>query len=221
MLNALERVARRRPSLRILRWLHRGLAGNRVRCARGAVCDVSRGFLYGCDIRVRAAGARLVLGEGVHLENVTIVVDGDGCTVELGKDVRWDGGALLCFGAGSSISIGEGSTAIRADVAAGEGTGVRIGRDCMFAYDVDIRSSDSHALLDAVTGERINAAADVVVGDHVWLAVGAQVLKGVTIGEGSVVAARTVVTHDVAEGVVVAGNPARVVREGVAWQRPV
>ncbi len=221
MLNALERVARRRPSLRILRWLHRGLAGNRVRCARGAVCDVSRGFLYGCDIQVRGGGARLVLGEGVHLENVTILIEGDGCLVELGEDARWDGGALLCSGVGSMIVIGEGSTAIRADVAAGEGTGVRIGRDCMFAYDVDIRSSDSHALVDTATGERINAAADVVVGDHVWRAVGAQVLKGVTIGGGSVVAARAVVTHDVAEGVVVAGNPARVVREGVAWQRPV
>ena len=43
------------------------------------------------------------------------------------------------------------------------------------------------------------------------------VLKGVTIGNGSVVAARSVVTKDVPPGVLVAGQPAKIVRENVSW----
>ena len=51
------------------------------------------------------------------------------------------------------------------------------------------------------------------IGDNVWLGDGSVVLKGVTIGENSVVAARAIVTRDVPANVVVAGNPARVVKE--------
>ena len=51
-----------------------------------------------------------------------------------------------------------------------------------------------------------------VLGDNVWVGDHATVLKGVTIGDNSVVAARAVVTSDVPANVVVAGNPAKVVK---------
>jgi carbonic anhydrase/acetyltransferase-like protein (isoleucine patch superfamily) len=53
----------------------------------------------------------------------------------------------------------------------------------------------------------------VHIGDNVWLGDHATVLKGVTIGDNSVVAARAVVTRDVPANVIVAGNPAKVVKE--------
>jgi hypothetical protein len=53
----------------------------------------------------------------------------------------------------------------------------------------------------------------VLFRSNVWLGDHATVLKGVTIGANSVVAARSVVTKDVPANVIVAGNPARVVRE--------
>ena len=52
----------------------------------------------------------------------------------------------------------------------------------------------------------------VIVGEGAWLAAGAVVLKGVTIGARAVVGAGAVVTEDVPEDSVAAGNPARVVR---------
>jgi acetyltransferase-like isoleucine patch superfamily enzyme len=65
---------------------------------------------------------------------------------------------------------------------------------------------------EVAPGEGI-VTAPVVIGNAVWIAHGATVLPGVTIGDGSVVAAGAVVTKDVRAGVVVAGVPARVVRE--------
>ena len=50
------------------------------------------------------------------------------------------------------------------------------------------------------------------VGDDVWIGAGAIVVSGVTVGSGSVIGAGAVVTRDVPPGVVVAGNPARVLR---------
>jgi maltose O-acetyltransferase len=57
-----------------------------------------------------------------------------------------------------------------------------------------------------------SAVRPVEIGDDVWVGTGALILKGVTVGPRSVVAARAVVTADVPADVVVAGNPARVVR---------
>lgn len=52
---------------------------------------------------------------------------------------------------------------------------------------------------------------DVVIGNDVWLASGCTILSGVTVGDGAVVAARTVVSRDVAPYAIIAGNPARIV----------
>ena len=55
--------------------------------------------------------------------------------------------------------------------------------------------------------------APIVIGDKVWIGANATVLPGVTIGKGAIVAAGAVVTRDVPPNTIVAGVPARVVRE--------
>jgi acetyltransferase-like isoleucine patch superfamily enzyme len=86
-----------------------------------------------------------------------------------------------------------------------------IGDSVMLANGVYITDSDWHTIHDrTVRDERVTP---VHIGDNVWLGDHATVLKGVTIGQNSVIAARAVVTRDVPANVVVAGNPARVVRE--------
>jgi acetyltransferase-like isoleucine patch superfamily enzyme len=56
------------------------------------------------------------------------------------------------------------------------------------------------------------------IDDNAWIATGATVMGGVTVGAGAVVAAGSVVTADVPSRVVVAGNPARVIKTDVDWQ---
>ena len=83
-----------------------------------------------------------------------------------------------------------------------------VGDDVAFANEVCVLDSNSHG----VEG-RPHVEAAVRIGDGTWLGNRAMVLPGVTIGRRVVVAAGAVVTRDVPDDVLVAGNPARVVRE--------
>ena len=88
---------------------------------------------------------------------------------------------------------------------------ITIGDSVMIANGVYITDSDWHGLYDRTV--RDEQVAPVHIGENAWIGDHALVLKGVTIGRNSVVAARAVVTKDVPDNVVVAGNPARVVKE--------
>lgn len=88
---------------------------------------------------------------------------------------------------------------------------ITIGDSVMMAHGVYVTDSDWHGIYDR--SSRPEQDTPVVIKDNVWLGDGATVLKGVTIGENSIVGARAVVVCDVPPNVVVAGNPARVVKQ--------
>jgi acetyltransferase-like isoleucine patch superfamily enzyme len=88
---------------------------------------------------------------------------------------------------------------------------IRIGHSVMMAHGVYITDSDWHDIYDRT--RRSDSITPVCIGDNVWLGDHATVLKGVTIGDNSIVGARAVVSSDVPPNVVVAGNPARVVKQ--------
>lgn len=87
---------------------------------------------------------------------------------------------------------------------------VALGADCLIGTHVSIIDNDFHGITDR---QERPAPKPVIVGDNVWIGNRAIVLPGVTIGDGAVVGAGSVVTRDVPARTVVAGNPARVVRE--------
>jgi len=86
-----------------------------------------------------------------------------------------------------------------------------LGDGVMLANGAYVTDSDWHTIHDRMA--RAGEPTPVRIGNNVWLGDHSTVLKGVTIGDNSVVAARAVVTRDVPPNVVVAGNPARVVKE--------
>jgi acetyltransferase-like isoleucine patch superfamily enzyme len=83
-----------------------------------------------------------------------------------------------------------------------------VGDDVAFANDVYVMDSDSHG----VEG-RPHRQAAITIGDGCWIGARAMILPGVTLGKRVLVAAGAVVTKDFPDDVLVAGNPARIVRE--------
>lgn len=90
---------------------------------------------------------------------------------------------------------------------------IRIGNDVKISENVVIRDSDNHTIFRPQYKSNI----PIVIEDNVWIGMNAIILKGVTIGEGSIVAAGAVVTRDVPSFSLVAGVPARVIKSNVKY----
>jgi len=143
---------------------------------------------------------------------------GEGCGLHVGRNVQL--AHIEIFAAdGAVIIIGDDTRFTwRTRIYAHERSQISIGRDCLFASDTLLMSSDVHKIFDAASGERINEARDIVLGDHVWLAEGVRVYKGASIGSGSVIGAASIVTGSIPPDSIAAGVPARVTREGIRWE---
>lgn len=116
---------------------------------------------------------------------------------------------------GGVLTLGGGY--INSDCVIACAKSITIGEGVAVARGVYIYDSDHHMILDA-NGEQTNLPESVVIGNHVWIGVGAIVLKGVTIGDGAIIAAGAIVTHDIPAFCIAAGNPAEVIRENIDWK---
>jgi acetyltransferase-like isoleucine patch superfamily enzyme len=122
---------------------------------------------------------------------------------------------------GQFVFWGRGASAVGLSMEIeGEGIGVIIGDDALISNGVWIRNHDMHAIHDLRTGTRINRPpVQTVIERHVWLGQDAMLLGTERIGMGAIVGTRSLVKGTVPPRVVVAGTPARVIREGVSWGR--
>lgn len=161
--------------------------------------------------------AAVVIGDNVKISSCQIEIGrnsaltiGSGCTIS-GK---------ITVGLNSRIHIGDGlSVTGNVTLRAVESTAIDIGDDCLFGSDIIIRTADGHPVYDAKTGERINASRSISIGRHVWIADRAVILKGADIGDASVVGVGSVLTKPIGSHSVAVGNPARVVKTGITWER--
>ena len=91
---------------------------------------------------------------------------------------------------------------------------ITIGNGVYIGDDVSIRDSDGHVIV----GAEKPMTMPIVIEDHVWIGARVTIVKGVTIGNGAVIAAGSVVVKNVPPHTLVAGVPARVIRENVTWE---
>jgi acetyltransferase-like isoleucine patch superfamily enzyme len=96
---------------------------------------------------------------------------------------------------------------------------ISIGENCLWS-DVEIWSSDMHAIVDLESNERINYAQDITIGKQVWFGSNSLILKGSVVHDGCIIGARSVVTKSTVGclNCIIAGSPARIVRNNVTWK---
>jgi len=154
-------------------------------CCRGRIPVTTQ-----CDGPVLVvSGADLRMGDHCRLgQGVFFETSGDGRIV-LGRHVRVNQGVFVV--SYSAIAIGD---------------------DTLIGEYVSIRDANHGTAPGALIRTQLHDATPITIGRDVWIGRGTAVLKGVTIGDGAIVAANSVVTRDVPAGTVVAGVPARVIR---------
>jgi acetyltransferase-like isoleucine patch superfamily enzyme len=142
-------------------------------------------------------------------------------------------GRFVWIGDGSKIRCHEGEVEIGAKTVMGQECTisayrhVRIGEQCVIADRAMFIDFD-HGVVEVERPIRVQGIymRDVEVGSNVWIGYGACVLRGVRVGDNSIVGTNAVVTKDVPANAVVAGSPARIIRmrdapEQLHWPNPV
>ena len=119
---------------------------------------------------------------------------------------------LATWQAGAVLTIGDQCGLTGATIVAAER--IEIGRRVLVGANCTITDTDFHPLTPLARQRDIlaGASAPVIIEDDVFIGMHSLILKGVRLGRGSVIGAGSVVTRDVPPGVIVAGNPARVVK---------
>ncbi len=127
---------------------------------------------------------------------------GEGCYIEPPLHANW-GGRFVHFG--SHIYANFGLTLV-------DDTHIYVGDYTMFGPNVVVATA-GHPLLPELREKNLQFNAPVRIGRCCWIGAGALIMPGVTVGDGSVIAAGSVVTRDVPPNVLAAGTPCRIQRE--------
>ena len=155
------------------------------------------------------------------MKNIRIEINGSHNTLIIHEHpIFTEGGRIIIDDNNNLLEIGENAAFVNVLFALRDNGGkIVVGKECLFSAQVIIRNSDGHSMLDA-EGKRINPGRDVVIGDRVWIGYGGNILKGSLIGNDSIVGTHAVVAGlKCPEGSVVAGNPARIVKQGIHWDK--
>jgi|MudIll2142460700_1097286.scaffolds.fasta_scaffold135459_2 acetyltransferase-like isoleucine patch superfamily enzyme len=172
-------------------------------------------------------GLRMVTARGADVRfgpTARVLNAGDPARIVVGARTLVDG-ELLVHDYGGRITIGE-SSYIGMGSRIWSGEDVRIGDHVFVAHNVTITDTNSHQLDAAERATHYQRTvveglpfekgsiktAPIVIGDHAWINFNVAILKGVTVGEGAIIGAGSVVTKDVPPYVLCAGNPAHVIR---------
>lgn len=182
---------------------------------------------------VRFLRHRLLTTAGHRWSTDGMLFLGPRLQLQIGRGGAIRFGRFVWVGAGTKIRCHEGQVEIGAKTVIGQDCTisayqrVRIGEQCVIADRVMFIDFD-HTVVDPEAPIRLQGIykRDVVVGSNVWIGYGAQILRGVSVGDNSVIGASSVVTRDIPANAVAAGTPARVVRmrpkpERLCWPDPV
>lgn len=157
--------------------------------------ELNDSIIIKTKITIRGNNNQILLKKGVVLRNGIIHIRGNNCTVKIGAGSSFGQVRIVNVGRNNSISIGD---------------------NCLFADNIEIWASDTHSIYD-IDGKFINPERPVEIGNNVWVGCFVRILKGVKIGDSSIIGMNSVVTKDVMSNTLNAGNPLKCLKRDVTW----
>lgn len=225
--------------LKKLHFVNYGRGNRLIIHRRDGTTRVNPRFVFGIGVYFRGAGSTLELYEpyaglgdsvfklynndhfiiGRNCRGIFTFLGGRHAEISIGDGCY--GHLVVQGGTNTNLTMGAGCAVGQTKIVLANvrDAHVGIGNDCLFSNGVVIYASDTHRIVDNETRRILNDTKKYVeIGNHVWLGMRVTVLKGTKIANNSIVGACSVVSgHFDVPNVILAGVPARVVRDGVDW----
>lgn len=168
---------------------------------------------------VSEKNSSMIFGDRVHLGAFTNFCSSQEGSVRFMDDVEVSSRNIMGASERGVLFLGEETTiGENGWFSATAGGEIHLGNDNMLSLFIKM-AVGNHELLDQKTGRLLTNRAAIHTEGHVWIGIGSTLLPGAHLGEGSVVGASSVVTKPFPPHCTIAGNPARVLRERIFWQR--
>jgi acetyltransferase-like isoleucine patch superfamily enzyme len=159
------------------------------------VIQATNATIINTSIVISGSNNLVSLEDGVILRKGDVIVRGNNCKIHIGKKTTFGGVRIINVGVNNAINIG---------------------MNCLFADHIEIWASDTHSIFDQ-EGNFINPEKPITIGNNVWVGSHVKILKGVVIGDNSIIGMNTMVTKDILPATLNAGNPIRVLKNDVKW----
>lgn len=177
-------------------------------------------------IKIRS-GAEIKLGSRITLGNPdksAPIVSRLPINIYFGKNSKVTIGHSVSVGPGVNIIVKDkailtigNSTYFTSDMHLEVVNSVEIGNDCAISWGVTIIDDDHHQLVSGNEKKESNTNA-VCIGNKVWVGCNVTILKNTFIGNNSVIAAGSVVKGNFPDNSLIAGNPAKIVKQNIDWK---
>ena len=162
------------------------------------VIERTNQMICGLSVKMYGKNNSLEIKQDATIFGLRIVIRGDGCRIVIGEHFSENINCMMtCMGKMNYILVGD---------------------DCMFSENIEIWNTDSHQITN-LEGQVINRNRPIVIGNHVWIGKNCSILKGVFIGNHSIIGMSSVVTNNVDSNSIYVGNPAKKVKVDVSWNR--
>lgn len=193
-------------------------------CKNGKEQVLKKGdMLYGVNITISGDNNTIRLRYPINFNSTNLKVLGSNNTyIEINPSPYVDGLNLsMSFGDSQKCIIGEGTTSCGLKIDLPSNSSCIIGKDCMFAEFVKLWCGDCHVITDKETGEIINPDPIALqIGNHCWVGESARLLKHTFLPDNTIIGAYSVVTKSFEEeNLIIAGNPAKIIRKNAVWHR--
>lgn len=171
------------------------------------------------QIKITGNNNLIYIGENCKATNFSLELSSSFNKVYICNNVKISGKVIMKIH-NNKLIIGSNTSIGNANFIIGEGTNIYIGKNCMIAWGIEFRTTDSHAIFDINSHNRVNYAKSIFIGNHVWVAAKATLLGGTYISTGSIVGYGSVVKKKfIDKNIIIAGNPAYVIKHNIYWDR--
>ena len=163
------------------------------------------------QIRINGGRGSIKIGDNVFIKGSIDLRTGPGGRLSIKNNVAIDTMCRFIAANDAVVTVEEGAD-LGAFLICNGGTDIRIGKNVLMAGFCYLQSSAHGTAVGVLIKEQHHSYSPISIGDDVWLGGHVSVLAGVTIGDGAIVGAHSVVTKDIDSNTVVAGAPSKLIR---------